>query len=512
MTFVRLVLKRLYRSFYRPRQRLNVAVIEKEKALTAKALAETRATQIESVRKNIAAFGFAYGLIVVFCYCFFDIKFFPSGLSTGDVLFFLFAALGLGLMSVVCSALGMSLFAPAWFFDDCLPKAGAAKADEAFGDGLWFLCPAAVVGAVALTTINWWCGLVAWLLLLAIFFFISRKGLGLRRMRGARADWTDAIPHATYYLLIAPLVCYLLIALGNPGWGVLGVIVIGGMAGTFGISLLNNQTLAIPANPAEREKHAKRRLVTQVLFIIALLPALIVQPLRISVFTQLGVRAEDMAISVDKVNLALLQSAADTAGVPLSICRGEEGQATVAPIDVLWHASGTRSMVHLGPGEGIDVELNTSTLRLVRGKVERCLEINESLLFGSGTANLLGGEKHVQEALTREFVPLLSEIKQKWRIKSVKIVGHADPMPLPADGNDALALKRAEIVKELLLKNPEFAKASAGAPTPAATSDGARHPIKQCDSKEPLPYQRSCNEVNRRVEVRLRLERAPKPK
>lgn len=510
MTLPRLILKLLFRSLYQSRQRLNSAVIEKEKALTAKALAETRAGQLESLRKNTAALAFGYGLLVVFCYCFFDIKFFPSGLSTGDVLFFLFAALGLGLMSLFCSAIGMSLFVPASFFDESLPKTGVTPEDKRFGDGLWFVCPAAAVLTGAMASWNWILIFVFWPFLLGFFVCIIRRGNALRRTQGRGADWASAFAYTIVYVVVAPVVTYSCFALGHPGMGILGVAAIGGMAGITGLGMLDGQTLSIPVDPAERERHARRRVVVQVLFGVALLPGLILQSVRIGVFTQLGVRTEDVAISLDKANLALLQSAANSAGIALSVCRGEDGQATVAPINVLWHASGARSLVHLGEGEGIDVELNTAGLRLVRGKVERCVEINESLLFTSGTAELLGGQAHVQDILTKELAPLLSEIKQKWKIKSVKVVGHADPMPLPGDGNDTLAKTRAETVTRLLLGNTEFKQASAGTPEPEALSDGARHPIKQCDTKEPVTYQRTCNEVNRRVEVRFRLEKRSK--
>ena len=512
MTLPRLIFKLLFRSLYQSRQSLNSAVIEKEKALTAKALAETRAGQLESLRKNTAALAFGYGLLVVFCYCFFDIKFFPSGLSTGDVLFFLFAALGLGLMSLFCSALGMSLFVPAWFFDESLPKTGVTPEDKRFGEGLLFACPAAAVLTGAMANWHWILTFVFLPVQIGIFIYAIHRGNALRRAQLRRADWTDAVAYAIIYLVVAPIVTYSCFILGNPGLGILGVAAVGGMAGMFGLGMLDEQTLSIPVDPVEREQHARRRVVVQVLFVVALLPGLIIQPLRIGVFTQLGVRTVDVAISLDKANLALLQSAANSAGITLSVCRGEDGQATVAPISVLWHASGTRSLVRLGAGEGVDVELNAAGLRLVRGKVERCVEINESLLFTSGTAELLGGEKHVQETLTKELVPMLTEINQEWKIKSVRVVGHADPMPLPAEGNDTLAKTRAQTVTRLLLGNSEFVKASGDAPQPEAISDGARHPIKQCDAKEPLSYQRTCNEVNRRVEVRFRLEKRPEDK
>lgn len=509
MKISRFVFKIFYRLFYQFPARLNGATTEKERALTAKAIAETHAIRLESFRKNVAALAFAYGLLVVFCYCFFDIKFFPSGLSTGDVLFFLFAALGLGLMSLFCTALGMSAFLPASFYDDCLPKSGAAKEDENFGHALWFFSPIAVIVAVILALWNLWSIPGAALALCTLFGIIWVKGFRLSKSRGREIGWTDVLPYAVGYLIMAPLIFYFILALGKSGWLIAAIFLVAGMAGAMGLTLLDGQVLATPSDAAAREKQGVKLMVAQVMFAISLIPALVIQDLRVAVFMQLGVRTVDTGINLNKANLEILQSAADTAGISLSVCRGEGGQATVAPIDVLWHASGVRSLVHLGGEQGVDVELDTSGLKLVRGKIERCLEIKENLLFGSGKTAFVTDRKEVQLRLNKEMAPLLSEIKKAWQIKSVTVIGHADPMPLPDDGNERLAKGRAAIVKGLLIGNPEFLKA-VSAQQIEPVSDGDRRPIKQCDTKESVAYQRSCNAVNRRVEIRFRLERLPK--
>ena len=48
----------------------------------------------------VSAVGFLVGFLAIFLYCFFDIKFFPSGLSFVDAIPFFFVALGLGLIIV----------------------------------------------------------------------------------------------------------------------------------------------------------------------------------------------------------------------------------------------------------------------------------------------------------------------------------------------------------------------------------------------------------------------------
>jgi len=261
--------------------------------------------------------------------------------------------------------------------------------------------------------------------------------------------------------------------------------------------------------PKGKGEIATRLLVAKILFGIALLPALVIADLRLLVFTQLGVRTPDTAISLDKRNLARLQSAADTAGIQLSVCRGEADYATVASVDVLWHASGTRSLVRIGEDQGVDIELNTDELKLIRGKVERCIELKESLLFNSGTAVLVAGRDVIQAGLNEELSPLIKDIKEHWKVKSIKVIGHADPMPLPLNGNESLAKQRAAIVKELLMENHEFVTAMQNTSNVNAISAAARQPIKQCNTNESAAYQRSCNETNRRVEIRFRLERIP---
>ena len=509
MSLSRLIYKILFRSLYQSPLRLQRAKTEKEKALTSKALVEARATQLESFRKNTAAFAFAYGVLVVFIYCFIDLKFFPSGLSTGDVLFFLFAALGLGLLSLACTALGMSAFLLASFFESCMPKTGVPTHRKLLRTLLWFFSPVAPVLVAAAVMWNPWSGICAEIALVAFFVAMCGMGVAVAPAHGRSTGWSDALAHAVAYLVIAPLVSYVLLLLGQPGLLTLGIFWLAGMVGALGLELLDAELMTIPLDPAARKQHATKLMVAKIFFAGSLLPALVIPDLRLLVFTGLGVRTADTAVSLDKANLALLRSAADTAGIPLSVCRGEDDQATVAPIDVLWHASGTRSLVHFGGKQGIDAELTTAGLKLVRGKVERCVEIKESLLFNSGTADLIAGTEAVQAALGKELAPLLKEISQNWQIKSVKVVGHADPMPLPLNGNDALAKKRAVIVKNLLADNAEFSKSTSHASEIEPVSDASRHPIKQCDTKESAAYQRSCNEVNRRVEIRFRLERIP---
>ena len=509
MHLLSVIYKILFRSVYRSQLRASRALLAKETALTSKALVEARAVQQDSLRKGATAFAFSYGLVVVFCYCFFDIKFFPTGLSTGDVLFFLFAALGLGLASLFCTALGISAFLPASFYEGCGPKHGISGDGNWFGNTAWFVSPAlaALTGIVA--TLDSYLGVPMWALQSIYFVVICKRGIALALIHGRSLNWVDSLAYGVGYLILAPLLCYTIWQLGQAKELILAIILVAGMSGAMGMDLFDSEMNAIPASPKERGRYATRLLVAKILFGIALLPALVIADLRLLVFTQLGVRTPDTAISLDKRNLARLQSAADTAGIQLSVCRGEADYATVASVDVLWHASGTRSLVRIGEDQGVDIELNTDELKLIRGKFERCIELKESLLFNSGTAVLVAGRDVIQAGLNEELSPLIKDIKEHWKVKSIKVIGHADPMPLPLNGNESLAKQRAAIVKELLMENHEFVTAMQNTSNVNAISAAARQPIKQCNTNESAAYQRSCNETNRRVEIRFRLERIP---
>ncbi|RSZ59864.1 OmpA family protein [Massilia atriviolacea] len=514
MTWFRLSATVLLRSVPRSRKQLDKAIVDKERALAAKAQAEAGATRLESIRKTAAAFGFGYGLLIVFCYCFFDLKFFPSGMSTGDVLFFLFAALGLGLMSMLCIGLGTSLFLPAALYNisrRAMPAAKTTAGKLTIANYLVCLPP---VGAVSFAASRFFpldgdtrlvIVLTLWVLMFVVFFNLANAWIHCNRQNGGSMQESDHLPYAAGYLFIAPVVCTTLLNLGEPGSYLFLAILFAGISAAFGIELLDTPAFA-STTENEKERQAQGLLTARIYFLIALIPALAAPELRIAVFSQLGVRTMDTAVSLDKVNLALVQSAADTAGITLSTCRGEDGSAIVAPVDVLWHATGARTLLRLK--DSVDLDVNSAGLNILRGTVERCIDIKEALLFDSASSTL--HSKELRTAVEQELLVQLAAIHKKWQVKSVKVIGHADPMPLSGDDNEKLAKARAESVKHILTTSTVL-KLTDAALAPVPTSAGSRYPIKQCDTKEPLAYQRECNKINRRVEVRFRLEPAPPP-
>jgi outer membrane protein OmpA-like peptidoglycan-associated protein len=486
---------------------LNVASTQKEQALLAKAVAETNATQLESLRKNAAAFSFGYGLVIVFCYCFFDLNFFPSGLSTGDVLFFLFAAFGLGLMSLFCTVLGMSAFLPATLFNGYLPSPKKSDNYSKFGHATWYLSPFFSISVGWVFKFNLDYRIPAGITFLLLYIFFSTILRSLAKKYSRKIDWVEFFAFSAIYLFFFPYLCYIIISVDVDKLRILTIITIAGIAGAVGLSMISGGGITSSLSVATQEEKRKKFIIATIIFTVTLSPGFILPELRLALFQKLGVRTENASIIVDKPNLALLQSAADAANINLNICHGDQDQATIAPINVLWHASGTRSLVQFPDKKKLNIELSTSGLKLIRGDYERCIDINEKVLFKSGKSTLLESENKVQIELNNAITPFLLELKPEWKIKSARVIGHADPMPIPNDGNNSLAKDRAEIAKSLLLKNLEFTTSSNQVPTVIAISVGSRQPIKNCDTKETKEYQRSCNEINRRVEIRFRLER-----
>lgn len=78
---------------------LRQAQAAKERQQTEESRAKTMASYVETVRKLVPAVAVAYGLLVAFLYFFGAIQFFPSGLTLGDSVIFIFIALAFGLFS-----------------------------------------------------------------------------------------------------------------------------------------------------------------------------------------------------------------------------------------------------------------------------------------------------------------------------------------------------------------------------------------------------------------------------
>lgn len=292
------------------------------------------------------------------------------------------------------------------------------------------------------------------------------------------------------------------------GWSIVGGAVIGG------------EFLAIALDPtigtgAER----KTRPLGQTILIAAL--ALLMPVFWIAVsnsgdtkvsiasvtFGNFGLYADDAAMELSAGNLQTLVAAADLQGDTPDICRGPDGTAVVTGLKVWWHGIGTRSHVELprAGAPGVVVDLDTAQARLIRNHRARCMDL-PGTYFESGVGKLTAdGHKDLVEAVQRWTQ---REMKDH-RLEQIRIVGHADPMaPSTGTTNRSLSQDRAQAVSQALrdsgiLKDFFAQDASALKQALRVEGDAAREPLKDCTAQRLASERRECNEVNRRVELRL---------
>ena len=331
------------------------------------------------------------------------------------------------------------------------------------------------------------------------------------------------------YAVVTPLLCGLVAAAlsGRNVFPLMMLVVLSGFALALALVISGDPSpmiiprsdaAASPAKTPEEMRSFRLRFAVAAALLAITLPSgftLFSKDARLYVFSMLGFRAAEVSLSLSPSNLARVRSAAEAAGIVLSVCRSSDGSAIIAPVDVLWHGVGARSMVALARRQAADkpveLELAAEGVQIIRNSKERCIDVAEAALFESGSPGYDGGEApdRARARLEALLQPHLDALKGKWYVRQLLIIGHADPMPLPNSGNAALAQKRAEAVKRLLCVSDIFRSFLTAPGAIEARSAGAREPLRECDVSTSRDVQRECNEVNRRVEIRLRVVEAP---
>lgn len=513
---------------------LQKARVAKEKQLTSKARAETRSANIDAVRKAVIAWVFVYGILGAFSYNFFDIQFFPSGMTAGDVLFYAFVSLGLGLVGALLAVCGCTLFLPASMYESTCR--GALRAPPPSASECSAILPYLVsallpiytgISLAYLSLRQHWLGMIVVVLLA---FFLSVVIIWVASAQLATNRWTRplslgwgrrALPadekwtYGFMYAIVAPGLCWLFAVLGAEA---LVALVLPGFAATLALQLLDAPAPQIPLSVGGAtvinvdEKRSFRLRFAGALTVVALTaPSLFLKDARAYVFSTLGFLAPDVSLSLNAANLGLVRAAADAAGITLSVCRGPDGSAIVAPIDVRWHGVGHRTLVALPitrrTQAAVELELASEGVRMIRNSKERCVDVAEAAIFQSGLQKFSNGmgPKEARTNLEQLLEPHLTALNGQWSVRELVIVGHADAMPLSDGGNTALGQKRADVVKDLLCTSDKVAPLLTSTSRIRSITAGARESLRECATNTSRDIQRECNEVNRRVEIRMRL-------
>lgn len=499
--------------------------IASEIALKAQREAETRATQakiltdkLETLHKLTPAVAFAYGLSAAFVYFFLASNFFPSGVTFGDTLLFVFIAMGFTLVALLFVAAGLTavMLPAAYVYKD--PDKNKLDAGKHKRDiGLF------VLSAVMPFLIGWlasnfpaapWIALFGSLLIASVIY------------RKAKLIYNSLDDTEVLLFILAQTVIWTVLSMlfllpletTLPFW----TTAIGaGMAVALALWLQDS-------SPPTASHAGGKFLTTVVLCAIAMLLPLALDVAKTRgglvsmVFTHLGFRSEAAAVRLSGDSLNNVKAAAAAAGINLAICHEDDTHATVFPVDVLWHGMGTRSLIALSHGQSAlirthadDIEVTSEELKLQRRKSMICQDLRTRPLFKTGDDSYVG--KDPIPLLKAEGARFLAQMRATdckttddrscgWDLHSVIVAGYADERPIKDDGNEALACKRATKVLSDLERQTTDTRVTgliSDKVHQIPVSLGTRSSANNCKETKDKHAASDCNAPYRRAQVRL---------
>ncbi|MDO8033216.1 hypothetical protein O3297_07305 [Janthinobacterium sp. SUN128] len=482
-----------------------------------KQIAEIKKLRIERLKTIsglCAGLSSTFGLVAVFIYCFFVIGFFPSGLSVGDTLFFIFVMLAFSCIGALSVIVGFLPFVP-WATQKILPS-GKLKS-TAYLLGLWLLSLLLVMvffealnnGAGPASGCQFVVLSIVAVVLIGVYWYLARK---------LTEDGWFAVAYVMPLIASTSMLGYIA-ALNKPdaGSGVFNflaiplVLLFSGMFLSLGVAMFSTSVPLpppippvppVPPGPATANLSASSRgafasIAVGILF--AYIPLLAGQHSFNYVMSGLGLRS-DAVLIVNKTNFATMQAAADAKGVLLHSCKMDGDSFSISNVRVLWHGVGLRSYIELKGTDAVDttdtrIELDSAGVKVSRGGKETvCQELKNGIYFSSGKETFEEGQWAISKSYVDKFMPQA----KKGEEKKVVIVGFADPMPREKEGNFVLAHKRACTVFHQLLRDKSISEADALIDI-RLDRDG----ISGCGEMKESLKQRACFEQGRRVELQV---------
>ena len=494
-----------------------LAEADKARAEADKAVTSAWKDRTETVRATGVAFAVLYGMVALFCYCFFKASFIPSGVSVGDTLLFAFLALALGLIGAMIAGCGVVAWLPI-LFD--LEPARVAKASDMVRTRFWgaayiiaCLFHAVLIANSRFIEVDW----LAKPLLMSdlssedkfviAFFLLSWLSIAWTSWKTLRARGCD---RGTCSLLGGGggfLVTVGLELVRLPfGWIFILCALIAGSFLSVALDTSRTTDGEVRKKPVGATLAGVAITLLFPVFVAALVPdgaGIGIAPLT---FGKLGLYTKDAALQVNAANLQTLTAAADLQGDPLDVCRAPDGSAVVTGLTVWWHGIGTRSQVELAhrTGRGVLVDLDATQARLIRNQHGHCRDL-PGAYFESGVATMTAeGEAQLTKTLDR----WLSRSLSQGPINQIRIIGHADPMaPGSATTNQKLSKLRADAVDKVLrgMKSMKSFYADTAPIDDRLRIEGSSTtlPLKDCALTRSDAERRECNAINRRVELRV---------
>lgn len=527
----------------------------KEEQLTEESKAKTFTSYLDLLRKAIPIGAVAYGIAIGFLYFFLVIKFFPSGLTTGDTLLFAFIAMGFGLITLAFLALGIFAISPAIAYSSGVNQ--AVGTTERVDTGL------KCIGAGALTQLIFsgivWClaqkypslkqesFTVSFFVLGAIAVSVSAIGHRFCWHMGAKKNSKNTNGVARFvaviewlfpsilYGVICLLVFPLFIALFPLKVAITLVLsTLTGICAWLAIELIQTPTAAQSEEPTSAGSDGKRpvgnsknRHIVSLIFALFIvgMPLLadltyLEGELSTTVFRGLGLRNDATSVRLKGDGLSTVRALANSTGIKLNFCFEPDGSAIVSPVNVLWHGLGKRSLISLGEPTSTrqsettqrraEIEVESSDLKILRGLNVRCIDVRQASFFDSKSHFVKNHQfdalkKQVNEIFDTEYPAANSaNAAWAWRLDKVVVTGHADPMPISDDGNEELAKRRAACLASKLYSEVLENKRPVDEYVLELRGTGSRDPVK---SDCPMNSERSalieCHSSNRSATVRL---------
>jgi len=419
-------------------------------------------------------FAIAAGACITLIYLF-SIKFFPTGMTPGEVVFFGFVALTFGIL--YCLLLFYGALSSIWF----------------------------------IKVLSWIAHFIRWL----------RPGYSV-------VPYTlPALINGIEYLVVSVFICFFAIYISyiQDDAAVAMLLLTFFTAGFISI-LLATVGRHVPAAGGASTFPLWRRIIAAatVPLVIVLLIGPTMKMVHM-VFEGLGVRNPNVSIEVSETELGEIERIAEVIGRPVLDCRRTPGgRLLVHNADVLWSSIGNVAMVSFSvratkePGyfsadpkilrEAI-LRLDATSMRIIKTepKMDPCFDVSADMLFETGNETLTS----VAETSLNSVADAILASGTPGRII---VRGHSDARPLSrsvagkvVDNQHLSELRAEEVAKVLkpLLKVPSAIIVSEGV--------GRREPKVKCVEMPGMTQYEleRCHAPNRRVEIRVHYVRDTKP-
>lgn len=284
-------------------------------------------------------------------------------------------------------------------------------------------------------------------------------------------------------------------------------------AGLMVIMSLEPPSLAKPSRQATLGRMTFIGIVPLVFVCITAGPAALLN----IVFQGLGIRAQDVSIELPESEIGSIERVQELVRRPLLDCRRPQpNKILVHGADILWTGVGEQTLVQFGPGKTPDrslfsprqslvpvgtVKFDTKSIQIIKTvpRIDPCFDLSSDLLFDSGKFELA-------PQATARIKELSDSIGRFGKPKQIIVRGHSDPRRILVAGdgsktdNQQLSERRAAAIASTLrqlLHDSKIDIRSEGA--------GSREPRLKCqqDANTTNYELDQCNKPNRRVEVRV---------